>query len=239
MRADTTGPFTPPTTPEQKLRKHRRAVAPSLHHPVKQASEGSLIEKLRNIVAPLVFSSLETPSTNHAPDPRPLIPDPLNPAPGPRPLAPTAGLTLMEMIVVVAIIAVVAGISFPSISSGIDSVRLRSATDSTAAFLNAAVVRTERRQEPIELIVSPNDSTIQLLSNEPGFTRLLRMPDGIAIEGVVPSDPDEEGPRRLILLPGAAVPALGIRLANRHGSRRVVHLDPMTGFPRVESIVTK
>jgi type II secretory pathway pseudopilin PulG len=142
----------------------------------------------------------------------------------------------MEMIVVVAIIAMLVGISFPAVSAGIDSVRLRSAADSIAAFLNAAVVRVERRQQPIELLVAPQANAIQLLSNEPGFTRVLTMPDGISIEGVVPSDPQEDGPRRLILLPGAATPALGIRIANRHGSRRLVHLDPTTGFPRVESL---
>jgi type II secretory pathway pseudopilin PulG len=145
----------------------------------------------------------------------------------------------MEMVVVVAIIALIVGISLPSVSAGIDSVRLRSATDSTAAFLNAAVVRSERRQEPIELIVSPQENSLDLLSNEPGFTRRLKMPEGVAIEGVIPPDPEGEPTRRLILLPGAAVPGVGIQLANRHGSRRIVHLDPMTGFPRVESVINR
>jgi hypothetical protein len=56
------------------------------------------------------------------------------------------------------------------------------------------------------------------------------MPDGITIEAA---------PERLILLPGASVPGIGIQVANRHGSRRVVHLDPMTGFPRVEAVESK
>lgn len=145
----------------------------------------------------------------------------------------------MEMIVVVAIIGLIAAISFPAISSGIDSVRLRSATDSTAAFLNAAVVRAERRQEAVELIISPKDNALKMVSNAPGFTRELKMPDGVAIEAVLPRDPDEDGPRRLILLPGGAIPGIGIQMANQHGSRRVVRLDPMTGFPRVESIISR
>jgi hypothetical protein len=45
--------------------------------------------------------------------------------------------------------------------------------------------------------------------------------------------------RRLILMPGGAVPGIGVQLANRHGARRIIRLDPMTGFPRVESVVTK
>jgi hypothetical protein len=78
-----------------------------------------------------------------------------------------------------------------------------------------------------------------MVSNSPGFVRELKMPDGVAIEAVLPQDPDENGPRRLILLPGGAIPGVGIQIANQHGSRRVVRLDPLTGFPRVESIAAR
>jgi len=145
----------------------------------------------------------------------------------------------MEMMVVVTIIGLIAGISMPSVSAGIDSVRLRSATDSLASFLNAAVTRAERRQEPVELIISPKENRLALYSTEPGFARELKMPDGVTIEAVLPHEPGEDGPRRLILLPGATVPAIGVQVSNQHGSRRVVHLDPMTGFPHVESVQTK
>jgi hypothetical protein len=145
----------------------------------------------------------------------------------------------MEMLVVVMIIALIAGISVPAVSAGIDSVRLRSATDSISAFLNAAEVRAERRQEPVELIVSPKENVFELYSNEPGFTRELKLPDGVSIEAVLPQESGEEGPRRLILFPGGAIPAIGVQVANRHGSRRIVHLDPMTGFPRVEVVAAQ
>lgn len=143
----------------------------------------------------------------------------------------------MEMMVVVAIIGLVAGLAFPSISSGIDSVRLRSATDSVASFLNTAVTRAERRQEPIELVISPKDNKLVAYSTDPGYKRELEMPDGVRIEAILPKvEQDENGPRRLILMPDATVPGIGVQLGNQHGSHRVVHLDPMTGFPRVESV---
>ena len=146
----------------------------------------------------------------------------------------------MEMMVVVAIIGLIVGVSIPAVSAGIDSVRLSSATSSTAAFLNAAVTRAERLQQPIELVISPKDSRISLYSNEPGFTRELRMPAGVTIEAVLPLIPEEpDGVRRLILVPGATVPGIGIQIAGRRGGRRIVRLDPMTGFPRVESVDTK
>jgi Tfp pilus assembly protein FimT len=131
------------------------------------------------------------------------------------------------MLIVVAIIGLMVGITFPAVSTGLDSVRLASATDSLASFLNAAVNRAERHQQPMELIISPKDN-------------LLRLPEGIAIEAVLPRNPDDpQGARRLILMPGATVPGIGIQIANSRGTRRIVRLDPMTGFPRVESVHTE
>lgn len=143
------------------------------------------------------------------------------------------------MLVVVSIIGLLAGISYPSATAGIDSVRMRSATDSVSTILNYAVDHAERRQQPVEIVISPKENTISLFSTEPGFQRRLKLPDGIAIESLVPEIPDEDGPRRLIVLPGGTAPAVGVRLVNRHGARRLVHLDPMTGFPRVESVSEK
>ena len=141
------------------------------------------------------------------------------------------------MMIVVAIIGLMAGISFPAVSAGLDSVRLASATDSLASFLNAAVNRAERRQQPMELIISPKDNLLTLYSNEPGFTRELRLPAGIAIQALLPPEPEDAlTGRRLILMPGATVPGIGIQIANSRGNRWIVRLDPMTGFPRVESV---
>jgi prepilin-type N-terminal cleavage/methylation domain-containing protein len=150
------------------------------------------------------------------------------------------GVTLIEMMVVVAIIGLITAISFPAASAGIDSVRLVSATDSVATFLNSAVNRVERRQQPIELEISSRENRLSLYSNEPGFTRELKMSDGIVIEGVLPEFAEEDGgPRRFLLMPGATVPGIGIQIGNRRGAHRIVRLDPMTGFPRVESVVIK
>ena len=146
------------------------------------------------------------------------------------------GITLIEMLVVMTIIALLAGLSFPSVSAGLDSVRLRSATDSVASLLNRAANRADRHEVPVEIVISTKDNDIEVYSNEPGFERDLKMPQGITIEAVLPQEPEEEGPRRLLLLPGGAAPGIGIQLANHHGAHRLVRLDPMTGFPRVESV---
>jgi type II secretory pathway pseudopilin PulG len=139
--------------------------------------------------------------------------------------------------VVVAIVGLIAGISFPAASAGLDSIRLKSAAQSVAGFLNAGVTHAERRQEPVELVIVQRQSLLELYSNEPGFKRELELPKGVSIESVLPEADDPLSPARsIVLMPGSAAPAIGIQLANGHGSRRIVRLDPMTGYPRVENV---
>ena len=149
-----------------------------------------------------------------------------------------SGVSLFEMLVVMCIVGLIIGVTMPSISAGLDSVRLATATSSVAGFLNAAATRVERRRQPIELVVLPQENRIVIYSNEPGFTRDLTMPDGVTIERVLPEELYEEAgsARRILLLPGATPPGIGVQLANRHGTRRLVRLDPMTGFPHVEKV---
>jgi len=142
------------------------------------------------------------------------------------------------MLIVVSIIGLIVAVSFPAFSAGIDSVRMSSATGMVSSFLNSAVNRAERRQQAVELIVTPKENLLMMYTNEPGSERKLKMPDGISIQAVLPAFDDEapDSPRQLMLLPGATAPGIGILLANQHGSRRIVRLDPMTGFPRIESL---
>ncbi|HTS67301.1 MAG TPA: prepilin-type N-terminal cleavage/methylation domain-containing protein [Candidatus Acidoferrales bacterium] len=150
------------------------------------------------------------------------------------------GITLLEMIVVLAIIGLIVGVSFPAISAGLDSVRMVSATDSVAALLNSGVTWAARRQQPVELLVSPRENRLALYSADGRFTRELQLPDGIFVEAVQPSVADDpDGIRRIMFIPGGAIPGIGIQLANRRDGHRLVRLDPMTGFPRVESVSTR
>ena len=141
------------------------------------------------------------------------------------------------MLVVMCLIGLIVGVSTPSISAGIDSVRLATATSSVAGFLNAAVTRVERKQEPIELVVEPQKNRIVIYSNEPGYTRELTMPEGVRITAVLPADlfGEAAGDRHVLIMPGSSTPSIGVEITNTHGTKRTIKLDPMTGFPRVQN----
>ncbi len=98
------------------------------------------------------------------------------------------------MLVVVAIVAIMVGISFPSVSAGLDSVRLASSTQTVASFLNGAVAYVERRQQPVELVISPAENSLAFYSNEPGKNRDLKLPGGVFLEAVLPPAEDESDP---------------------------------------------
>jgi prepilin-type N-terminal cleavage/methylation domain-containing protein len=146
----------------------------------------------------------------------------------------TAGITLIEMIVVVAIIGLIGAVAFPAVTSGIDSARMSSASDSIVSFLNAALNRAERRQQPVEVVVSIKENKLMLYTVD--TTRHLDMPESVRIVKVHPERLTEETEqeRSIVLYPYGAIPRFGVEIASSRGHRRIVRVDPITGVPQVE-----
>jgi prepilin-type N-terminal cleavage/methylation domain-containing protein len=135
------------------------------------------------------------------------------------------GVTLIEMVVAVAIIGLMAGLAYPAITSGLESIRLQSAADSIASFLTAGMNRAERRQIVVEITVDPKANQLTLQTTEPGFIRMLGMPRNISIAG--------EDPRRLLLLPGGSIPRFIVDIFNSKGAHKNITVDPISGTPRI------
>jgi prepilin-type N-terminal cleavage/methylation domain-containing protein len=149
------------------------------------------------------------------------------------------GVTLIELLIVAALIALIAGLSFPSAAAGIESMRLRSAADTIANFLSAAIDHAERREQVIEVWISPQDNVLIARSPDLGFQRRLEIPPMFRIISIQPAAEVSEGlPRRFLMYPGGTVPHIGVEIASQSGRKRLVSVDPLSGLPHSE-LVTK
>jgi prepilin-type N-terminal cleavage/methylation domain-containing protein len=138
-----------------------------------------------------------------------------------------SGVTLLELLIVVTIIGVVAGVSFPAVTSGLAGVRLSSASGSLASFLTSSMNRVDRHEQAAAIVISPRENLVAVYtagSGEKPESR-LDLPQGISIDG------DE--PRRYLFLPGGTVPRMTVVLRNEKGARRSVQIDPVTGVPNI------
>ncbi len=146
------------------------------------------------------------------------------------------GVSLLEMLVVVTLIAIMISISYPAISSGLETIRLNSAAESVVAFLDGALTRADRKQMMTEVVLLPRESKLLVRSAEPGFVRELELPEGVTIARIAPEVQglDPANPRTFFVYPGGSAPRIGVELVNRRGSRRFVRVDPITGVPMIE-----
>ena len=151
------------------------------------------------------------------------------------------GVTLLEMMVVVTLIAILAGISYPSVAAGLETLRINSAAESIVSFIDGALTRADRRQLMTELIVIPGESKLMVRSPEPGFVRELHLPEGVTIARIVPElmGLPEGSVRTFFVYPGGSVPRIGIELVNQRGTRRFLRVDPVTGVPVIEKLEMK
>jgi prepilin-type N-terminal cleavage/methylation domain-containing protein len=160
-------------------------------------------------------------------------------ASAPRRRADERGVTLMEMLVVMVLIALLAALTFPSLTSGMDSIRLRSAASSVISTFNLALTRADRLQEAVDVTVSPARHLIEARTVATGIVRRAELPKEVRIAHVYPEEGlasvSEEGlppDRHFIVYPNGAVPRITLDLMNEHGTHRYVLLDPITGVAR-------
>jgi prepilin-type N-terminal cleavage/methylation domain-containing protein len=145
------------------------------------------------------------------------------------------GVTLIELLIVVAIVALFVGIGTPAISSGIQTLRLNGAANSIVGVVNSGLTRAERRQQVVEVLISAKDNAIWLRTPDAAQFRCFNMPDGVRIVHVLPLEDGEnpDVPREFFLYPGGSTPALGVDIVNRKGAERIVRVDPITGVPQI------
>lgn len=149
-----------------------------------------------------------------------------------------SGVTLIEMLIVVAIVGLMAGLTFPSFTAGLDGLRLRSASTTVASALNIAINTADRRQLPVQLLIQPAQNRIVLRAAESKRDQIFEIPQGIKIQRILPAlfSNEECSDRYLLVYPNGAPPQLVVELVNPRGSLRQIKLDPISGVARVVDI---
>jgi prepilin-type N-terminal cleavage/methylation domain-containing protein len=146
------------------------------------------------------------------------------------------GITLVEMLIVMLLISLLAGLSFPAVSAGIDSIRLRSSCDEVASLLNVALTKADRRQTPVEIIFSRPRNRIIARTLTPGFEKEVTLESNVHISNVLPAPPGEVfSERTLLIYPSGTFPRIAVELENQRGAKRIVRIDPLTGTPMIEA----
>jgi prepilin-type N-terminal cleavage/methylation domain-containing protein len=133
------------------------------------------------------------------------------------------GVTLVELLIAVAIIAVIVSVSAPGLTTGLATVRLSSASGDAATFLTRTMNKVESREEAAAVVISPAMNAIETFTAASGEKPAseLKMPQGIFIEG--------EEPKR-------AIPRISIVLRNEKGARRSIEIDPITAVPKIQRV---
>ena len=141
-----------------------------------------------------------------------------------------SGVTLLEMMIVATLVALVAGLSYPSMSSGLETLRLRSTADSISSLLSTSVERADRRQQPVEIQIRIGEGILIARAADMGFMRQVQVPKPLLITDILPHVPANlEGSRRVIIYPGGGAPRIGIEISTPNGRKRVVSIDAITG----------
>jgi general secretion pathway protein H len=138
----------------------------------------------------------------------------------------TRGYSLMELVVVLAILAVAAAVVAPAVGRTADDVRVRAELAGLAAFLRTAREQAVARQQAIEVTLDPEARVLLLRrSGREGETGVQA---SLAVSALLRVEADPAMPRLTFLPHGMSS---GARfLIEAPGSRAyVITVDPLTG----------
>ena len=137
------------------------------------------------------------------------------------------GFTLLEVLVVLTILALAGGVVWPSVASGLDTLRLKSAASRLGNTLRYARERAVRRHSVCQVTVDPAAHTVVLEEfGEPSFRRSWELPTEVLIRA--------DRPRSFLFSPDGGAPQIVVTLANGRGHTAEVEFDLLAGTPKVE-----
>ena len=142
------------------------------------------------------------------------------------------GVTLVELVLVLAIMGLLAGLTAPRMTQWLDDWRLRVAAERIAQTLRAARSRAVYEQQPVMVELVAREHKLRVSQPDSGFRREFDLPAGIEWGEEEGSYPSEVW--RVLLRPSGAVEERTVWLRNRAGKTRRIHMDFLLGSAGVE-----
>ena len=136
----------------------------------------------------------------------------------------TAGLSLIELLIVMAIVGLMLGIAYPNVSSGLDGIRLKTNVSRAGAFWAAARQRADRFHEVVQVTVDPKANELRALAAESPWKSAYKFDESIRIAGL-------QEPVRYLIYPGTPSPQFELRLASTSGGVSGLRVNVLTGVP--------
>jgi len=154
-----------------------------------------------------------------------------------RPKRNAAGMTLLELMVVITILSLMAGLVAPHIGPWLDAWKLRNAAERVAQTFRYTRARALFEQHFYVVEITPLQGLVRGLQTDSAVVRECSLPDGIQIEA-----DEEQGTRStagivsFIFPPSGEVEEKKLWLRNPQGRAVKVHLDFLLGGPGVEVV---
>jgi prepilin-type N-terminal cleavage/methylation domain-containing protein len=153
---------------------------------------------------------------------------------GRRRLGANAGVTLLELIVVMTILALLAGLVGPSFGHWLDDWKLRGVADRLAQTIRYARIQAISQQRYVVVEVKPEEHRVRVLQPAVGVAREYVLPSDVQVG----EDPPASTPEvlRVILAPSGSVEERTFWVRNRHGATMKVHMDFLLAGPGIQVV---
>lgn len=145
------------------------------------------------------------------------------------------GVTLLELLVVVALASILVAIVVPAVGAGLRTLELRSAAQRLAAAARFARDQAIHRQRYYELEIDAAGGTVSVGDLERTARRSFALPASVRVEKISPEETAGSSRRSFLFSPDGGSAPFEIVLGNERRQVAVTS-NPLTGFPKVTEL---
>ena len=146
------------------------------------------------------------------------------------------GFTLLELIIVVLVISLTLAVTYPSLSRGATSIRLRSTARDILNTFRTAREKSVTEQAGMRVLVDREKQELVLSDDLGDGARRYRLPDDVRIHSIASGGIEiTEGPLVVRFLPNGSSQNAEVLLESKTGGHLRIVTDPITGGARIVS----